>query len=253
MKRTRRLALIPAAAALAALALAACGSDKDSGTAASQKLPQGSEKLDLKPADFTTNVDNPYFPIKPGSRWVYRETDSEGGNARDEMTVLAKTKKIANGIEARVVHDVTTEKGRKLEDTFDWYAQDSAGNVWYLGEDTTAYDPGKPPSTAGSFEAGVHGAQPGVIMPAKPATGLHYQQEYYAGHAEDRAKILGANEQAEAPFGHFTHVVMTSESNPLEPKVSELKFYARGVGVVLAVSVSGETDREELLSYSEGK
>src|SRR5918992_1635751 len=163
---------------LAGAAVAACGDDNGDG-GKSSGLPQGSEKVDLNPADFTTRIDNPYWPMKPGSRWVYRETDSEGARQRVEVTVTRKTKRIANGIEARVVHDVVTEDGEPVEVTDDWYAQDSKGNVWYLGEHTTEYENGKPKTTEGSFEAGVDGAQPGIIMPAKPKPGLRYRQEYY--------------------------------------------------------------------------
>jgi hypothetical protein len=243
---------ITAAAAAAALAVAACGDDDGNGGEAGPKLPQGAENVDLDPADFTTRIDNPYWPMKPGSRWVYRETDSEGARQRVEVTVTRKTKKIANGVEARVVHDVVTEGGEPVEVTDDWYAQDSEGNIWYLGEATTEYEDGKPASTAGSFEAGVDGAQAGIIMPARPEPGMTYRQEYYAGEAEDRGQIVSLDEQAEVPAGHFPNVLMTKDLNPLEPKVLEFKFYARNVGPVLAVSVSGGSDREELLSYSEG-
>jgi hypothetical protein len=188
----------------------------------------------------------------PGSRWVYRETDTEGSEQRVEVTVTDRTKMIANGIEARVVHDVVTEDGEPVEVTDDWYAQDSEGNIWYMGEDTTEYENGKPVSTEGSFEAGVDGAQPGIIMPADPEPGMTYRQEYYAGEAEDKGEIVSVGEQAQVPFGHFTDVLMTQDTNPLEPKVLEFKFYARDVGPVLAVSVSGGSDREELLSYSRG-
>ena len=133
-------------------------------------LPKGSEPVNLSPADFTTNIDNPYWPMKVGSRWVYRETAPDGTNQRVVVTVTDKTKKIANGITARVVHDVVTEKGKPVEVTDDWYAQDKAGNIWYLGEFTTEYENGKPTTTSGSFEAGVDGAQPGIIMPGKAAT-----------------------------------------------------------------------------------
>jgi hypothetical protein len=232
----------------AAFALTACGDD---GSRA--ELPQGGERVDLDPADFTTRIDNPYWPMTPGSRWVYRETDSEGAEQRVEVTVTRKTKKIANGIEARVVHDVVTEDGEPVEVTDDWYAQDSAGNIWYLGEATTEYENGKPATTAGSFEAGVDGAQPGIIMPAEPEVGMTYRQEYHAGEAEDKGEIVGLREQAEVPAGHFKSVLMTKDLNPLEPKVLEFKFYARGVGPVLAVSVSGGSDREELVSYKKGR
>jgi hypothetical protein len=136
--------------------------------------------------------------------------------------------------------------------TDDWYAQDRAGNVWYLGEATTEYEDGKPVSTEGSFEAGVDGAEAGVIMPARPRPGLRYRQEYYKGDAEDRARIVSLREQAEVPAGHYRRVLMTRDVNPLEPRVLEFKFYARGVGPVLALSVSGGSDREELVRFRTG-
>jgi hypothetical protein len=238
---------------VAALAVAACGRDDDDGADSGRRLPQGSEKVDLNPADFTTRIDNPYWPMKPGSRWVYRETDSEGTEQRVVVTVTPKTKRIANGVEARVVRDVVTEDGEPVEVTDDWYAQDKEGNIWYLGEATTEYENGEPGSTAGSFEAGRDGAQPGIIMPAEPKPGMTYRQEYHRGEAEDKGAIVSLDEQAEVPAGHYPNVLMTKDLNPLEPKVLEYKFYARGVGPVLAVSVSGGSDREDLVSFSEGR
>jgi hypothetical protein len=252
--RSRKPAAIATVSAclLATALVAACGGDDDSAEP-STSLPQGSEQVDLDPAEFSTQIDNPWWPMEPGSRWVYRETDTEGTVQRVEVTVTDRTKMIANGVEARVVHDVVTEDGEPVEVTDDWYAQDSEGNVWYMGEATTEYENGKPVSTAGSFEAGVDGAQPGIIMPADPEPGMTYRQEYYAGEAEDEGEIVSTDEQAQVPFGHFTDVLMTKDTNPLEPKVLEFKFYARDVGPVLAVSVSGGSDREELLSYSRGR
>ncbi len=215
-------------------------------------LPRGSEKVDLDPRHFTTRIDNPWWPMRPGARWIYRETDPDGTKQRVVVTVTKKTKRIANGIMARVVHDVVTEDGEPVEVTDDWYAQDRCGNIWYLGEATKEYENGKVVSTEGSFEAGVDGAQPGVIMPAKPRPGLAYRQEHYVGHAEDRAAVVSLREQVEVPFGHFKRgrVLMTRDLNPLEPKILEFKFYARGIGPVLAVGVSGGADREELVRYS---
>jgi hypothetical protein len=215
-------------------------------------LPRGSEPVNLNPADFTTRIDNPYWPMRQDSRWVYRETNSEGTVQRVVVTVTRRTKVIANGVRARIVRDVVTEKGTPVEVTDDYYAQDKAGNIWYLGEATTEYENGKPTSTEGSFEAGVDGAQAGIIMPAKPRVGLSYREEYYAGHAEDKARIVSLREQAEVPFGHFRRVLMTRNTNPLEPKSVEFKFYARGVGPVLAIGVSGGSDREELVRFKRG-
>jgi hypothetical protein len=237
---------------LAVLALSAVAAAKP---ADSNPLPQGSETVNLNPADFTTDIDNPYWPMKPGSRWVYRETDSKGSKRRVVVTVTDQTKTIANGITARVIHDVVAEGGRPVEVTDDWYAQDRTGNIWYLGEHTTEYENGKPTTTAGSFEAGVDGAQAGVIMPARPKVGMRYREEYYKGQAEDRARVFSLNEQVEVPFGHFRRgrVLMTRNVNRLEPKVLEYKFIVRGIGPVMAVGVSGGSDREELVSYRRGK
>jgi hypothetical protein len=239
--------------AITAYAISDVGSESGSDEASSSAvLPQGSEPVDLNPADFTTRIDNPYWPMAPGSRWVYRETDTEGTKQRVVVTVTPRTKKMANGVEARVVHDVT-QNGQLVEVTDDWYAQDSDGNVWYMGEDTAEYQNGKVTTTAGSFEAGVDGAQPGIIVPANPEVGLGYRQEYYAGQAEDKAEILSLDEQGEVPFGHFSDVMLTKDLNPLEPKYQEYKQYARGVGPIQAITVSGGTDREELLSYKPGR
>ncbi len=186
---------------------------------------------------------------------MYRETAPDGTAQRVVVTVLPKTKVIANGVTARVVHDVATEDGTPIEVTDDWYAQDRCGNVWYLGEATTEYENGKPTSTKGSFEAGVDGAQAGVIVPARPRPGMRYRQEYYKGQAEDRGEVVSLGEQVEVPFGHFRRgtVLMTRDLNPLEPKVLEYKFYARGIGPVLAIGVSGSSDREELVRYARGR
>lgn len=246
----------------AVLVAGACGTDatarKDPGAstaAAAQSggrgdLPQGSEPVKLDPADFTTRIDNPYWPMAPGDKWVYRETDQKGTEYRVEVTVTDHTKKIANGVEARVIYDVVSHHGQPVEVTYDWYAQDKAGNVWYLGEDTAEYENGKVTSRAGSFEAGVDGAQAGIIIPANPRDGMAYRQEYYKGEAEDKAEILSTDEQVEVPFGHFTGALMTRDLVPPEPKVSEYKLYARDVGPVLDIQTSGGSSREELISYT---
>jgi hypothetical protein len=226
--------------------VAACG-----GGAQASALPQGSETVSLDPADFTTEIDNPYWPMQPGSRWVYRETDAEGAERRVDVTVTNETKTIM-GIEARVVHDVVSEDGQVIEDTYDWYAQDADGNVWYLGEDTKEYENGKLASTEGSWEGGVDGAQPGIIVPANPEPGLTYREEYYAGHAEDGAEVLTLDARAKVPAGVYDGALQTRNFSPLEPNLVEEKFYARGIGPVLAVTVSGGSDREELLSFEPG-
>ena len=247
--------LVVAFASLAVAALASCGGRQDAPAGSNARLPRGSEPVTLDPADFTTTIDNPYLPLRPGSRWVYRETDTAGARERVVISVTRRTKRIANGVTARVVRDVATEAGRTIEATDDWYAQDSSGNVWYLGEDTAEYRDGKLVSRAGSFEAGVGGAQPGIAMPADPRPGLSYRQEYLAGEAEDTGAVVTVGEeQVEVPFGHVDeHVLMTRDVVPTEPKVEELKFYARGVGLVLSVHTDGDGGRAELISYRAGR
>jgi hypothetical protein len=242
--------IIVMAAACAAFAAGGCGSDDDgsSGSGGAQSsLPQGSEPVSLDPTDFTTDIDNPYLPLAPGSKWVYREREG-GTTTRVVITVTNETKKI-EGITTRVIHDVATENGTVVEDTHDWYAQDSDGNVWYMGEATTEYENGKPKTTEGSWQAGVDGAEPGIVMPAKPEAGQAYRQEYYKGHAEDRAKVLRVDATVTVPFGHFDQVVETEDIGPLGKRTLEHKYFAKNVGQVLAVGISGGRSREELLSF----
>ncbi|HSC91538.1 MAG TPA: hypothetical protein VLB86_07785 [Gaiellaceae bacterium] len=226
--------------ALVALA-AGCASDE------SASLPTGAEHVDLDPTRFGATIDNPYWPMRPGSRWVYRETDADGNEQRIVVTVTGRTKRIL-GVDARVVHDVATEDGQVVEDTYDWYAQDEEGNVWYLGEDTKAYEDGGV-STEGSWEAGVDGAEAGVVVPAEPEPGLRYRQEHLQGEAEDAAEVLSVDGRARVPFGSFDRVLVTRETTPLEPGLVEHKSYAKGVGPVRAVTVAGGSDREVLVAF----
>jgi hypothetical protein len=236
--------------AVAAVALAACG-----GSAPNQGLPQGSEPSTLDPAEFSTTIDNPYWPMRPGSRWVYRVTDAAGTRQRVVVTVTEQTKLVANGVRARVVRDVVTEDGSAVEITHDWYAEDKDGNVWYLGESVRNFENGKLVDRAGSFEAGVDGAQPGIAMPANPEPGLTYRQEYYKGEAEDKAAVITLGEErVQVPFGYFDEaVLMTRDLAPIEPKVQELKFYAPRVGPVLTLHTDGPGERAVLLHYTPGE
>ena len=168
-----RTQMVAIATALAAAAAAAAPAAAGTGGG----LPQGGEPFPLDPAQFTTRIDNPWWPMRPGTRWRYRATTPGGERQRVVVTVTHRTRRIANGITARVVRDTASERGRVVEDTRDWYAQDAAGNVWYLGEATRAFPRGGPVDTAGSFEAGVDGAQAGVVVPADPVPGLRYRQE----------------------------------------------------------------------------
>jgi hypothetical protein len=245
-----------AAATIAVLlpALAGCGgsSSGDQSRAATPSgtntFPQSSEPANLNPADFTTRIDNPYWPMPVGARWGVRVTNPQGELLNETITVTDQTKKIADGVTARVVKDIVYDHGKPAEITDDWYAQDKDGNIWYFGENTAEIHNGKR-DTSGSFEAGRNGADAGIAMPAHPSVGLTYREEYYKGHAEDRSKVLALDQQVQAPAGHFTGAILTDDYSPIEPDVSEYKLYARGVGPVVAVSVSGENDREDLVAY----
>jgi hypothetical protein len=233
------------------LPLAACGQDEPSspaGGSAAGDLPQGNDPVELDPSEFTPGSDNTYFPLEPGQQWTYRETDGSGGTADVVVTVSSVTTKIANGVEARVVRDTVIEDGEVTEDTKDWYAQDADGNVWYLGEDTAEFEDGKLDTREGSFEAGVNGGLPGVIMPAEPEAGMEYRQEYYKGKAEDNGAMLATGQQAEVAAGHYDDALLSADTSTIEPDVLEYKLYAPGVGLVLTLDVSGGAGREELVS-----
>jgi hypothetical protein len=237
----------------AAAALAACGGAAPDGAQASSATPSattsaspaaieippvdGPYDWQIDPANFVEGVDNPYFPLTPGTVLVY---EGHSGDEREVVTirVTGRTKEIM-GITAVVVRDTVRVAGEIHEDTFDWYAQDVDGNVWYLGEDTKEFEEGKVVSTEGSWEAGVDGALAGVIMPAAPSEGLAYTQEHYEGEAEDKGKVLSLGGSITVPAGSFEQVVVTEDWTPLEPKVREHKHYAPGVGVVFEEIVRG--------------
>ena len=194
----------------------------DKGSGIPQDLPRGAEPVNLDPKDFTTRI---------------------------VVTVSDQTKKIANGVTARVVRDTVTRDGELIEDTLDWYAQDKGGNIWYLGENTAEFQNGKLVTKAGSFEAGVDGAQPGIVMPADPQDGMQYRQEYYRGEAEDNGEILSTNEKVRSPFGQFDNALLTKDTITIEPNVLQYKLYAKGIGPVVALGVSGgPASREDLIN-----
>ena len=200
------------------------------------------------PANFVPHVDNPYFPLTPGTvnSYVARTAD---GVETSEVTVTNDAKVIL-GVAATVVHDRVLLNGSLSEDTFDWYAQDKAGNVWYLGEDTKQYENGVLVGTVGSWEAGTDGAAAGIIMLAHPRIGDSYQQENSPGVVADRARVLSLKETVSVPYATFEECLKTLDWTPLEPGVREFKFYAPGVGLVLEVSPRGGRERVELTALS---
>lgn len=195
----------------------------------------------IDPANFVAGVDNPLFPLVPGTTYIY-----EAGPETVETTVTNETKVIL-GVTSVVVRDTAKLNGEVIEDTFDWYAQDKDGAVWYMGEDTKELDSGKVVSTEGSWEAGVDGAKPGYIIPPNIQVGQSWRQEYYACEAEDEAEALDLNASETVPFGSYTGCLKTHDYTGLDSSLNENKVYCPGVGLVVAIDMnSGE--REELKS-----
>ena len=186
----------------------------------------------INPKDFThsTDINNPYFPLEPGTTFVYKNDD---GSTVDRETVTHRTKEI-DGVKCVVVNDKVIENGSLTEQTFDYYAQDNKGTVWYFGEDAKQFEDGKLVGTEGSWRAGVNGAEPGKIMEADPKIGDSYIQENALPVAQDQAEVLSLDASASVPFGDFdSNVLLTLETSPIvEPGAAEVKYYAKGVGEV---------------------
>jgi hypothetical protein len=243
---TLRPAIVVMAVALLVLTAGACSSDSSS--SASAGSAQSSAKID--PKNFTANVDNPYFPLKPGT--TYRSRGFEHGENIDVFTVTHRVKKIL-GVPCVVIRDRLFRGGKVREDTDDWYTQDRQGTVWYFGEATREIgSDGRVVTREGSWQAGVNGAKPGIFMPAHPKVGQSFRQEFYKGHAEDRFRVESLTESVKVPYGTFTNVVKTTETSPLEPGVIDSKFYARGIGQVKEASVKGPRETSVLVSVKKG-
>lgn len=194
----------------------------------------------------TTAITNPYMPLPVGASWVYEMATDEGVE-RIEVVVTDETR-LVEGVTAVVVRDTVTVDGEFTEDTFDWYAEDTEGNVWYLGEETCVYEDGECVDTEGSWEWGVDGALPGIAMPANPTVdGQPYYQEYYVDHAEDVGEVVAVNQAVTTEGGTFDDCIKTHDTSTLDLNLDEYKYYCRGVGVVRVDE--GDT-LEELLEYS---
>ena len=257
MMRSRVLVISLAAALLATTA--GCKAESAVGDTPANKGSQGSAadgihetdsgyNVTIDPADFVATVDNPYFPLPPGATWRYEGVTAEGKEV-DTVTVTSDTKEIL-GVTATVVRDIVTVHGKAVEKTFDWYAQDRDGNVWYMGEDTGEYKNGKKLNSEGSWEAGVDEAQPGIFMTAPPTVSDAYRQEFYAGEAEDMFWVVEVGLTHDVPAGHFNHVVHTLEWSPAEPHVVGEKYFAPGVGQIGEANLAGGKELFGLVSYS---
>jgi hypothetical protein len=200
----------------------------------------------INPSDFSPNVDNPWFPLKPGTTFVYQGR-KDGETAVDIFAPSHRTKLI-DGVQTRVVNDRLVQNGVLEERTTDYYAQDRCGNVWYFGEDTAELDRyGHVVSRAGSFHAGVNGAQPGVYMQAHPTLGRTFRQEWDAGNAEDQFSAIDKHADITVPYGTFHNALRTKETTALEPGVLDNKVYVRGLGQVLEVTLHGGDERFSLV------
>jgi hypothetical protein len=228
----RALASVPAVAALLLLALLTGGA-RGGGVG------------------FSAHVDNPWFPLKPGTQYVYRGI-KDGKPSRDVVTVTHRTKTI-QGARCVVVEDRLFIRGHLRERTTDWYSQDKTGNVWYFGESTAELDErGHVTSTEGTWQAGRHGAKAGIYMPAHPKVGQSGRQEFYKGHAEDHFQVVSLHAKATAPYVKSANALLTKEWTPLEPGVVDHKFYVRGIGTVLEQTVKGGDERNALVSLRRG-
>lgn len=236
-----RITLPVVIAALTGVLGSGCGPERATAPAFSNsQLPT----FPSDPGGFVAGIDNPYLAFALGRVFHYQSQTAEGVET-NTVEVTNRTRLIL-GIPATVVHDQAYLDGALVEDTFDWYAQDTLGNVWYLGEDSRQIENGVVVGTEGSWEAGVNGASAGLIMLAQPKVGTQYQQEFAAGVAEDMARVLSLSATADVAYGAFTGCLKTEEWTPLEPGAREAKFYCPGVGLVLELEAKGGGVRNEL-------
>jgi hypothetical protein len=255
----RRLLKTAALATAIGAVMAACtsagsggGSGSGSGSTTRSATPAASATtVAYRAGDFSTDVDNRWFPLKPGTTLVYRGTKDEG-KALEYFTVSRQTQKVG-GVPCRVVLDRLYLDGKLAETTRDYYSQDSKGNVWYFGEDTAELEPdGSMVGTEGTWHTGEAGAQPGVFMPANPRVGESHRQEYYPGHAEDFFQVVDLSASVSVPYKSFSGTMLTKEWTPLEPDVLDHKYYVAGIGEVKEVTVKGPLEELVLIDVKHG-
>jgi hypothetical protein len=223
---------------------AVAGPDPAAAAPAADALVGAASLPDFDPHDFVRRVDNPLFPLPLGRRLVYHGW--EDGEPQLVITEVTRDRKTILGVEVVTVLDRVFSRGELKEKTFDWYAQDEDGNVWYFGEDTKEFEDGKVVSTAGSFEAGKDGARAGVIMRAHPKVGQVTPQEIAPGVAEDKARPVNLDVTVTVPYGTFHHCMKSEEFTPLEPDLLENKYYCPGIGITRERDVRGGTGRTAL-------
>ncbi|MCK5559393.1 MAG: hypothetical protein KAJ51_02325 [Thermoplasmata archaeon] len=202
---------------------------------------------EIDPANFVDTIDNPYLPLNAGQRLIY-EGDTEDGVEHIEVYNTNETK-IIMGVTCTVVRDTVSIGGELLEDTYDWFAQDIHGNVWYFGENSREFEDGEW-STEGSWEAGVDGAYPGIVMLANPMPGIAYRQEYWEGEAEDMGVVVSMGESLTISYGSYDDLLVIRDWNPLEPDEVEHKYYAKGIGVIREEVIVGDPEQFDLIDIT---
>jgi hypothetical protein len=256
--RLERTGLVAGCAAIAALGLLAAVFGSEAGarsgphaagttTSASMLAPiRGKYAPVIRRANFVDTVDNRYWPLTPGTAFHFKGV--RGKTPQTDDAVVTHQKKLVLGIKCTVVRDTVSEHGKAVERTFDWYAEDKQGNVWYMGEDSFELGHGRFVKASDSWKAGVNGAKPGIIMPANPRPGESYRQEYYPpGEALDEARVVSLRGAVSVPYGSFKRALVTSEFSPLEPQ-TERKYYVAGVGEVAERVVKGHHEEFRLVS-----
>jgi hypothetical protein len=252
-----RSAALAVASALLVVTGSGCGSTSKSTHSSSSAAPGSASSLapihgtyapSIDPANFVAAVDNRYWPLKPGMGFHFRGMRGTTPEVDDEV-VTHQTEEIL-GIKCTVVRDTVSERGRPIERTLDFYAQDKQGNVWYMGEDSFELKKGRFVKASDSWRSGVDGAKPGIIMPADPRSGDSYRQEYYpSGEALDQARVIGYSGTITVPYGTFKRALVTSEFSPLEPQ-TEQKYYVAGIGEIMERVVKGHHEEFELVSVT---
>jgi hypothetical protein len=204
----------------------------------------------IHPANFVSQVDNPYFPLVPGTTLRYRGVDKDGTTPQFDTFAVTHQRKLIMGVSCTVVRDTVTSRGRPVQRTYDWFAQDRQGNVWYMGEETQELKYGRFGKMIDSGPAGMNGAQPGLMMEAHPATGDSYWQFHWPGHAMDTTIVLGSGGQLKLPIRSFNGSLLTQEQSPLEPGVKDQKWSVAGIGYVRERAASGSHEQIKLVSIT---
>jgi hypothetical protein len=249
MRTKRRNVLALGAALLVTSSLAVTPGSSAAGSPAPPRWAlHGSYSPVIRAADFVATIDNQYFPLEPGTGFRYR--GARDARAQTDDVVVTHRLKYVLGVKCTVVEDTVSENGKPVERTFDWYAQDRRGNVWYMGEDSLELKHGHFVRADDSWEAGVKAAKPGIIMPGHPRRGIVYRQEYYpSGGALDQARVLGISGPMRVPAGTFAKVLVTIEWSPVEPQL-EKKYYVAGLGEIREQVVQGGHEQFRLVAVT---